>query len=98
MYVFISVISDEDRYEKKRHSAILYQSYLNRSGPKHLGAKEIPEVNLTLKLYLSIITLYIPRGVDNEMPLYLSYIVDCVVLILSSINKKKLKFFLNLIF
>lgn len=37
-----TVISDEERYEKKRHSAALYQSYLNRSGPKHLGSKEMP--------------------------------------------------------
>ncbi|XP_050684593.1 replication factor C subunit 1 [Leptidea sinapis] len=38
-----SVLSDEERYERKRHSAALYQKYLNRSGPKHLGAKEIPD-------------------------------------------------------
>ncbi|CAG9136425.1 unnamed protein product [Plutella xylostella] len=38
-----SVVSDEERYEKKRHSAILYQNYLNRTGPKNPGSKEIPE-------------------------------------------------------
>ncbi|XP_063394137.1 replication factor C subunit 1 [Cydia fagiglandana] len=38
-----SVLTDEERYERKRHSAALYQKYLNRSGPKHLGAKTIPE-------------------------------------------------------
>ncbi|CAG9576182.1 unnamed protein product [Danaus chrysippus] len=38
-----SVISDEERYERKRQSAALYQKYLNRSGPKHLGTKEMPE-------------------------------------------------------
>ncbi|KAF2897615.1 hypothetical protein ILUMI_08559 [Ignelater luminosus] len=34
---------DQERYEKKRHSAILYQKYLNRSGPAHHGSKEIPK-------------------------------------------------------
>ncbi|OWR43032.1 putative replication factor C large subunit [Danaus plexippus plexippus] len=38
-----SVLSDEERYERKRQSAALYQRYLNRSGPKHLGTKEMPE-------------------------------------------------------
>ncbi|XP_028157701.1 replication factor C subunit 1 isoform X2 [Ostrinia furnacalis] len=38
-----SVLTDEERHERKIHSAQLYQKYLNRSGPKHLGAKEIPE-------------------------------------------------------
>ncbi|XP_061721064.1 replication factor C subunit 1 [Cydia pomonella] len=38
-----SVLTDEERYERKRHWAALYQKYLNRSGPKHLGAKTIPE-------------------------------------------------------
>lgn len=35
---------DQERYEKKRHSAMLYQKYLNRSGPAHHGAKEYPKV------------------------------------------------------
>ncbi|XP_063546377.1 replication factor C subunit 1 [Cydia strobilella] len=38
-----SVVTDEERYERKRHSAALYQKYLNRCGPKHLGARTIPE-------------------------------------------------------
>lgn len=38
-----SVLSDEERHERKRYSAALYQKYLNRSGPKHLGSKVIPE-------------------------------------------------------
>ncbi|XP_032510855.2 replication factor C subunit 1 isoform X1 [Danaus plexippus] len=38
-----SVLSDEERHERKRQSAALYQRYLNRSGPKHLGTKEMPE-------------------------------------------------------
>ncbi|XP_038209178.1 replication factor C subunit 1 [Zerene cesonia] len=38
-----SVLSDEERHEKKRLSAALYQKYLHRSGPKHLGSKEMPE-------------------------------------------------------
>ncbi|CAH0600208.1 unnamed protein product [Chrysodeixis includens] len=38
-----SVLTDEERHERKMHSAALYKSYLNRSGPKNLGAKEIPE-------------------------------------------------------
>lgn len=38
-----SALTDEERHERKRYSAALYQKYLNRSGPKHLGAKQIPE-------------------------------------------------------
>ncbi|XP_072935597.1 replication factor C subunit 1 [Epargyreus clarus] len=38
-----SVLTDEERHERRLHSAALYQKYLNRSGPKHLGSKEIPE-------------------------------------------------------
>ncbi|KRT81463.1 AAA protein [Oryctes borbonicus] len=34
---------DQERYEKRRHSALLYQKYLNRSGPAHHGAKEYPK-------------------------------------------------------
>ncbi|KAH9634454.1 hypothetical protein HF086_008288 [Spodoptera exigua] len=38
-----SALTDEERHERRMHSAALYKNYLNRSGPKHLGAKEIPE-------------------------------------------------------
>ncbi|KPI93596.1 Replication factor C subunit 1 [Papilio xuthus] len=38
-----SVLTDEERHERKIMSAALYKNYLNRSGPKHLGAKEIPK-------------------------------------------------------
>ncbi|XP_045514893.1 replication factor C subunit 1 [Pieris brassicae] len=38
-----SALSDQERHERKRLSASLYQKYLNRTGPKNLGAKEIPE-------------------------------------------------------
>ncbi|GJQ69768.1 Gnf1 [Trypoxylus dichotomus] len=37
------VDKDQERYEKRRHSAMLYQKYLNRSGPAHHGAKEYPK-------------------------------------------------------
>lgn len=42
--LFFTVLTDEERHEKKRLSAALYQNYLHRAPPKHLGAKEIPEV------------------------------------------------------
>uniref|UniRef100_A0A2H1VJ44 Replication factor C subunit 1 n=1 Tax=Spodoptera frugiperda TaxID=7108 RepID=A0A2H1VJ44_SPOFR len=38
-----SALTDEERHERRRYSAALYKNYLNRSGPKNLGAKEIPE-------------------------------------------------------
>ncbi|CAH2069021.1 unnamed protein product, partial [Iphiclides podalirius] len=38
-----SVLTDEERHERRIHSAALYKSYLNRSGPKHLGEKKIPQ-------------------------------------------------------
>ncbi|XP_060516743.1 replication factor C subunit 1 [Cylas formicarius] len=34
---------DQERWEKRRHSAALYQKYLNRGGPKHHGSKELPK-------------------------------------------------------
>lgn len=43
-FILYVVLTDEERHERKMHSAALYKSYLNRSGPKNLGAKEIPEV------------------------------------------------------
>ncbi|XP_052753872.1 replication factor C subunit 1 [Galleria mellonella] len=38
-----SALTDEERHERRRQSAALYQQYLHRAGPKHLGSKEIPE-------------------------------------------------------
>ncbi|XP_028039481.1 replication factor C subunit 1 [Bombyx mandarina] len=37
-----SVLSDEERHQRRVQSAALYKKYLNRSAPKHLGSKEIP--------------------------------------------------------
>ncbi|XP_017775919.1 PREDICTED: replication factor C subunit 1 [Nicrophorus vespilloides] len=34
---------DQERYEKKRYSAMLYKQYLNRSGPVLKGQKEMPK-------------------------------------------------------
>ncbi|KAJ8977518.1 hypothetical protein NQ317_017136, partial [Molorchus minor] len=34
---------DQEAFEKKRYSAMLYQKYKNRGGPKHHGEKEIPQ-------------------------------------------------------
>lgn len=38
---------DQERHEKRRYSAMLYQKYLHRGGPKHHGQKDLPKV-LTL--------------------------------------------------
>uniref|UniRef100_A0A2M4AG53 Replication factor C subunit 1 n=1 Tax=Anopheles triannulatus TaxID=58253 RepID=A0A2M4AG53_9DIPT len=38
-----SVLTDEERYERKRMSAILYQKFKNRQGPSNPGSKPIPE-------------------------------------------------------
>ncbi|CAK1600261.1 unnamed protein product [Parnassius mnemosyne] len=38
-----SVLTDEEKHERRSMSAALYKNYLNRSGPKHLGAKELPQ-------------------------------------------------------
>ncbi|XP_062561674.1 replication factor C subunit 1 [Armigeres subalbatus] len=38
-----SVLTDEERYERKRMSAALYQKFKNRQGPANLGSKEIPK-------------------------------------------------------
>ncbi|CAG5026942.1 unnamed protein product [Parnassius apollo] len=38
-----SVLTDEEKYERRSMSAALYKNYLNRSGPKHLGAKKLPQ-------------------------------------------------------
>uniref|UniRef100_A0A182SAB2 BRCT domain-containing protein n=1 Tax=Anopheles maculatus TaxID=74869 RepID=A0A182SAB2_9DIPT len=38
-----SILTDEERHERKRMSAILYQKFKNRQGPANPGSKEIPE-------------------------------------------------------
>ncbi|XP_068153562.1 replication factor C subunit 1 [Drosophila tropicalis] len=38
-----SVLSDEDRHERKRQAAVLYQHYKNRSSCLNHGSKEIPK-------------------------------------------------------
>lgn len=38
-----SIDPDQERYEKKRYSAALYQKFLQRGGPEHHGMKEIPK-------------------------------------------------------
>ncbi|XP_058825424.1 replication factor C subunit 1 [Topomyia yanbarensis] len=38
-----SVLSDEERHERKRMSAMLYQKFKNRAGPSNPGSKEIPK-------------------------------------------------------
>lgn len=35
---------DQERFEKKRYSAMLYQRYKNRGGPKNHGTKALPQV------------------------------------------------------
>lgn len=47
-YIFflLKSVSPEDS-EKKRANYQAYRSFLNREGPKALGSKEIPQVNLT---------------------------------------------------
>ncbi|XP_055642071.1 replication factor C subunit 1 [Toxorhynchites rutilus septentrionalis] len=39
----VSLLTDEERYERKRASAILYQKFKNRTGPENPGSKEIPK-------------------------------------------------------
>uniref|UniRef100_A0A1A9WWE9 Replication factor C subunit 1 n=1 Tax=Glossina brevipalpis TaxID=37001 RepID=A0A1A9WWE9_9MUSC len=39
----INMLTDEERYERKRASAVLYQKYKNRSSVLNHGCKEIPE-------------------------------------------------------
>lgn len=38
-----SVLTDEERFERKRMSAMLYQKFKNRGGPANPGSKEIPK-------------------------------------------------------
>ncbi|XP_021704728.1 replication factor C subunit 1 [Aedes aegypti] len=38
-----SILTDEERYERKRMSAALYQKFKNRQGPANPGSKEIPK-------------------------------------------------------
>lgn len=41
----IGILSDEERHERKRQAAMLYQQFKNRSGPSNPGSKEVPKVN-----------------------------------------------------
>uniref|UniRef100_A0A1B0BP75 Replication factor C subunit 1 n=1 Tax=Glossina palpalis gambiensis TaxID=67801 RepID=A0A1B0BP75_9MUSC len=43
MDIETSVLSDEERFERKRASAVLYQKYKNRSSVLNHGCKEIPK-------------------------------------------------------
>lgn len=45
---FKGVLSDEERHERKRMSAILYQKYKNRSAVLNPGSKEVPKVFNTI--------------------------------------------------
>lgn len=39
----LEIDPDQERFEKRRQSAALYQKFLKRSGPKNPGGKEIPQ-------------------------------------------------------
>ncbi|KAF7282331.1 hypothetical protein GWI33_002903 [Rhynchophorus ferrugineus] len=42
-YTDAEVDTDKEKWEKRRHSAALYQQYLHRGGPKKHGQKEYPK-------------------------------------------------------
>ncbi|XP_045453780.1 replication factor C subunit 1 [Melitaea cinxia] len=81
-----SVLSDEERHERKRYSAALYQKYLNRSGPKHLGSKEIPEgAPNCLKDYAFLLTGVLDSFERDEIVAAITKYGGCVK---SGISKK----------
>lgn len=47
-HLFAGVLSDEDRQERKRQAAMLYQQFKNRSGPALPGSKEVPKVKMRI--------------------------------------------------
>lgn len=59
------MLSDEERHERKRMSAILYQKYKNRASVINPGSKEVPKVlllpslmNLVVKKYKYILNFF----------------------------------------
>lgn len=68
MCIIIGVLSDEERYERKRMSAILYQKYKNRASVINPGSKEVPKVLLLFSLMTNVVKKYIfnsPKGKPN---------------------------------
>lgn len=57
---------DQEKYEKKRHSAVLYKNYLNRPAPEHLGQKELPKGKPTCLANLCFIKTGVLDSLDQE--------------------------------
>ncbi|KAG5878665.1 hypothetical protein JTB14_015598 [Gonioctena quinquepunctata] len=57
---------DQERFEKKRYSALLYQKYKNRGGPKHHGEKELPKGTPNCLKNLTFLRTGVLDSLDGE--------------------------------
>lgn len=81
-----SVLTDEERQERRIASAALYKNYLNRSGPKNLGAKSIPEgTSDCLKDYAFVLTGVLDSFEKEEIAAAINKYGGCVK---NSVTKK----------
>ncbi|XP_030754846.1 replication factor C subunit 1 [Sitophilus oryzae] len=65
-YTDSGIDADQERWEKKRHSAALYQQYLHRGGPKHQGEKEYPKGKPDCLANLTFLKTGVLDSLDSE--------------------------------
>ena len=69
---------DQQRYEKRRHSALLYEKYRNRLGPAHHGAKEYPKVLPGKKRCKAMFVIALCfREILSVLKTYVLYVLVC---------------------
>ncbi|XP_002095995.3 replication factor C subunit 1 [Drosophila yakuba] len=61
-----SVLTDEERYERKRASAVLYQKYKNRSSCLNPGSKEIPKGSTDCLSGLTFVVTGVLESMERE--------------------------------
>ncbi|XP_020812715.1 replication factor C subunit 1 [Drosophila serrata] len=61
-----SVLSDEERHERKRMSAVLYQKYKNRSSCLNPGSKEIPKGSANCLSGLTFVVTGVLESMERE--------------------------------
>lgn len=57
---------DQERYERRVQSAMLYQKYLNRGGPQHHGEKKLPKGSPTCLQNLCFIRTGVLDSLEND--------------------------------
>lgn len=61
-----SLLTDEERYERKRMSAALYKKFQSRSGPANPGSKEIPKGTPTCLAGLQFVVTGVLESMERD--------------------------------